>query len=342
MTDTEQREKPLEAAIAAIEAGDRQKGREILDAYLWTEHWDELAWLWRARAADTDDERRYALRQALAINPDNEQARGELQAATWSAPQTTDLTHPPLEPGSTSVGTRQSRAQMQTAGRVVGVLIVLTFAVFVTIFAISGWSLYSQLQKDGVATRASIVRRWTTSSGGRSHSTSYYVAYAFNAPDANGALRQFTGQASVVQQVYEDAESVEILYSASDPTRSVLQGAEAYVASPLAFATTLDFLVIAWILLAICIRVGGLSEETRNQLIASAILATIVGGLMLAIGTPLSGAAWNVDKALNFPRITVAVTVGVFALFLALAHRAGNVTERMQQMEREMARRRAR
>jgi Tfp pilus assembly protein PilF len=49
----------LEQAIQVIQAGDREKGRQLLRAFIKTEPRNKHAWQWLAYAVDSADQRRY-------------------------------------------------------------------------------------------------------------------------------------------------------------------------------------------------------------------------------------------------------------------------------------------
>lgn len=81
----------LEQAIHVIQAGDREKGRQLLTTLIKKEPRNEQAWLWLASAVESADQRRYCLKQVLDINPDNMWARKQLETdASISMP-------PPIE-----------------------------------------------------------------------------------------------------------------------------------------------------------------------------------------------------------------------------------------------------
>jgi len=68
----------LRTAIEAARSGDRAKAREILRRLVSRDPDNELAWLWLASVATSEDERRQCLRRVLVINPHNERARQAL------------------------------------------------------------------------------------------------------------------------------------------------------------------------------------------------------------------------------------------------------------------------
>lgn len=68
----------LRTAIETARSGNRAKAREILRRLVARDPANELAWLWLATVAASEDERRQSLRRVLAINPGNERARQAL------------------------------------------------------------------------------------------------------------------------------------------------------------------------------------------------------------------------------------------------------------------------
>ncbi len=68
----------LEQAIAAIKAGDKSMGGQLLNQVLQTDPRNETAWLWMTAVVGSDEERRKILEYVLSINPDNETARNSL------------------------------------------------------------------------------------------------------------------------------------------------------------------------------------------------------------------------------------------------------------------------
>ncbi len=65
----------LAEAIAAIRAGDKETGRELILDVLEDDPRNETAWTWACDVAETTEERIHCLRQVLSINPSNEAAR---------------------------------------------------------------------------------------------------------------------------------------------------------------------------------------------------------------------------------------------------------------------------
>ncbi len=68
----------LEQAIAAIKAGDKSTGGQLLNQVLQADPRNETAWLWMTAVVGSDEERRKILEYVLSINPNNEIARSSL------------------------------------------------------------------------------------------------------------------------------------------------------------------------------------------------------------------------------------------------------------------------
>jgi hypothetical protein len=66
---------PLQQAITAIKAGDKQAGKRLLAETLQANPCEESAWIWMSAVVDSDVQRRDCLERVLAINPNNEIAR---------------------------------------------------------------------------------------------------------------------------------------------------------------------------------------------------------------------------------------------------------------------------
>lgn len=81
-----QSDQTLNAAIAAIRAGETKRGRALLAQVLRANPSCESAWLWMATVVETPQQKRECLERALAINPYNSIARRELESSGGAAP----------------------------------------------------------------------------------------------------------------------------------------------------------------------------------------------------------------------------------------------------------------
>jgi len=65
----------MKQGIAAVKAGEREKGRALLLQVIEADERIEQAWLWLSDAVDTDEDRRICLENVLAINPNHAAAQ---------------------------------------------------------------------------------------------------------------------------------------------------------------------------------------------------------------------------------------------------------------------------
>lgn len=70
----------LQQAINAIQTNDKATARRLLTEILQSNPRNEEAWLWMARATDSDDYQQQCFRNVLKINPDNETAQQGIAA----------------------------------------------------------------------------------------------------------------------------------------------------------------------------------------------------------------------------------------------------------------------
>ena len=77
----------LQDAINAIQAGNRERGRQLLAMLLQREPKNEAAWIWMSGTVEDAEQRRYCLEQALAINPANPTARAGLALLKGQEPE---------------------------------------------------------------------------------------------------------------------------------------------------------------------------------------------------------------------------------------------------------------
>jgi len=68
----------LNVAIAAVRAGDKTSGQQLLSEIVKAEPSNETAWLWLSACVDNIEQLKYCLTKALSINPDNQNARKAL------------------------------------------------------------------------------------------------------------------------------------------------------------------------------------------------------------------------------------------------------------------------
>jgi hypothetical protein len=73
-SEKEAEKEPLQQAIAAIEAGDKEEGKRLLVDVLKQDEENETAWLWMSRCVDGQEVKRECLERVLEINPENDLA----------------------------------------------------------------------------------------------------------------------------------------------------------------------------------------------------------------------------------------------------------------------------
>lgn len=88
----------LQQAIAAIKAGDKEKGRQLLTQVVKADARNEAAWLWMTEVVERDVDRIMCLRNALKINPNNDAVKKRLAALEHSSEPT-----PPQEEAAPAI-----------------------------------------------------------------------------------------------------------------------------------------------------------------------------------------------------------------------------------------------
>ena len=78
----------LPEAIEYAKSGNIAKARQLLNEVVEREPNNELAWLWMAGLVEKIDQQVYCLRQALRINPNNQNASQKLSQLTSQSNQT--------------------------------------------------------------------------------------------------------------------------------------------------------------------------------------------------------------------------------------------------------------
>ncbi len=97
--------------VAAIRAGDQAAGRQRLAQLLKARPNHADAWYWLSAAVETDKERVYCLRKALAINPNHEAAMERFAILTGTSPVPEAESAPPPEPAPPAAGPDESWRQ---------------------------------------------------------------------------------------------------------------------------------------------------------------------------------------------------------------------------------------
>lgn len=91
---------PLHQAIAAIKAGDKDTGRQILTRILKDDPNNEHALLWMTQTLDSNEERIRYLHRVLSINPNNDWAKRSLAQLQQPAALPPQPVSPPQSPPS--------------------------------------------------------------------------------------------------------------------------------------------------------------------------------------------------------------------------------------------------
>lgn len=108
------REELLQMGIRAAKAGNKEGARMAFDQILAQDKRNERAMMWMAKLADTKPERKKWLERVLAVNPDNEGARDNLQKMAYTR------------------SARENRVLL-VFGVVAGVLVVLAIVLIVSL-----------------------------------------------------------------------------------------------------------------------------------------------------------------------------------------------------------------
>lgn len=91
----------LQEAIAAIKAGDKTTGKQLLTELIKANPQNENAWLWMTNVVTSDAERTKCLERVLQINPNNEAAKKALatirQRQAGQHPQKVETPPKPIE-----------------------------------------------------------------------------------------------------------------------------------------------------------------------------------------------------------------------------------------------------
>ena len=114
----------LEQAVAHIQAGELEKGKQTLAEILKQNPRDENAWLWLARCVTDPEQVRYCFERILKINPQNQHASEGLRRLN-------NPVSPPTQPRVIQEQPAQKRglgdAILRVGIFVVGVSLVLLF-----------------------------------------------------------------------------------------------------------------------------------------------------------------------------------------------------------------------
>ena len=129
----------LQQAIAAIKAGDKKTGQQLIAQVIKADPKNEAAWLWMASTLDDPQEKKECLQKVLQINPDNEMAKKALAAferpgEPAELPRLQDIAPKPAQeaaPSTDLVGTRMWRLSLFVLGGVAVLLVLCIGAMLV-------------------------------------------------------------------------------------------------------------------------------------------------------------------------------------------------------------------
>ncbi len=135
----------LQRAIAAIKAGDKKTGQQLLAQVINADPQNEAAWLWMASALDDPQEKKECLQKVLQINPDNEMAKKALAAferprEPAELPRLEDMAPKPAQeaaPSTHLAGSRLWRLSLVALGGV-AVLLVLCIGAMLVVSSLVG------------------------------------------------------------------------------------------------------------------------------------------------------------------------------------------------------------
>ncbi|MHC1740297.1 MAG: tetratricopeptide repeat protein [Anaerolineaceae bacterium] len=147
-------------ALAALQAEDLVKARELFSQLLKIDRKNVDYWLWMSAAVVTTKESIYCLREALVLDPNNEEASLGLRMLGEKAPEAAPM--PPTNPLFIPWKTRLELADMHPAGqRGIKSRIALYSLLGIIIIGIFGFGIYLALQPNSSSLNTSPIKKWT-------------------------------------------------------------------------------------------------------------------------------------------------------------------------------------
>lgn len=225
----------LQKAIAALERGDKETGKELLTELLRANSRNEMAWLWMAQAVESKAQRRECLARVLTINPNNEQAWKALttlnRAAAAAPAQTPPLpakVGPPATPLPAPMKSPPRRPD-RPASRGYSPLWTLWMLVFLLLGAgiyvgqnlETRWEQWVRFAYSGVTTNGTVVDKRIDANG------RHYITYRFDAPVPGRDIGQFQTEQRVEPFFYQYVKSgqlIRIQYLFEEPATVRIQG----------------------------------------------------------------------------------------------------------------------
>jgi Tol biopolymer transport system component len=123
----------LEMAISLVKSGDKTKARELLLEYIKKEPHSEAAWLWLGACFDDIEKRKYCLKKALEINPENARVKQALEKLA-------SIEEPPLDYLGSFTSTQMDKSQKKLKEKPLQLYsrkINLALGIFLILFVIS-------------------------------------------------------------------------------------------------------------------------------------------------------------------------------------------------------------
>ncbi len=163
----------LQQAIAAIKAGDKKSGQQLLAQVVNADPQNEAAWLWMASTLDDPQEKKECLQKVLQINPNNETANEALTQLEppelIELPRFGDISPKPAQktaPSTGLAGSRLWRLSLFALGGVAVLLVLCIGAMLVGSSAVGRAALVSVFGPSNPPVQAIADEAWTRPTDG--------------------------------------------------------------------------------------------------------------------------------------------------------------------------------
>lgn len=118
----------LEQAVAHIQAGELEKGKQLLAGILKRNPRDENAWLWLALSVTDTEQERYCFERVLKLNPQN-------QSAIEGLRRLDNPVSPPTQPGAE----QQKPAEEGRPGDIILTLAIVGVGLVLVVLFVYAW-----------------------------------------------------------------------------------------------------------------------------------------------------------------------------------------------------------